>query len=50
MPLINEVRKVCTRLAPHGWRDLLLQHGVDITAKDLETELLKELPKINRKM
>jgi hypothetical protein len=50
MSLINEVQKLCNRLAPHGWHELLLEHGLDIKAVDLENELLKELPKINRKI
>ena len=48
MSLIQEVRKICRRLAPHGWRDLLLEHGLDITAQDLKAELLKELEAIKR--
>ncbi len=48
MALIDEVQKVCNRLAPHGWRDLLLEHGLDITVNNLENELLKELPSIKR--
>lgn len=35
MALIDEVRKVCDRLAPHGWGDLLAQHGLDIGVPDL---------------
>ena len=46
--LLEEVKQVCDRLAPHGWRDLLLEHGLDITATDLKQELTKELPSINR--
>jgi hypothetical protein len=30
MALIDEVKAVCDDLAPHGWRDLLLAHGLDI--------------------
>jgi hypothetical protein len=33
MELIEQVKKICTRLAPHGWKELLLEHGLDITAK-----------------
>lgn len=43
MTLLDEVREVCTRLAPSGWRDLLLAHGLDIVADDLATELTKTL-------
>jgi hypothetical protein len=48
MPLIDDVKRVCARLAPLGWRDLLLAHGVDITAANLKQELTKDLPNINR--
>jgi len=50
MALINDVKKVCDRLAPLGWRDLLLAHGLDITATDLKQELTKDLPNINRRL
>ncbi|RUT02748.1 hypothetical protein DSM106972_056680 [Dulcicalothrix desertica PCC 7102] len=50
MRLIEQVRVICNRLAPLGWRDLLMQHGLDITATDLERELIKELPSINRRV
>ena len=50
MALINDVKKVCDRLAPLGWRDLLLAHGLDITAADLKQELTKDLPNINRQL
>jgi hypothetical protein len=42
MPLINDVKKICDRLAPLGWRDLLFQHGLDISATNLGQELTKE--------
>jgi hypothetical protein len=48
MSLIEEVKRVCDRLAPFGWRDLLLAHGLDITATNLQQELTKELLNINR--
>ena len=48
MGLIEQVKEICTRLAPHGWKDLLLEHGLDITAANLKDELLRELPSINR--
>jgi hypothetical protein len=50
MALKDEVKKICNRLAPHGWHDLLLKHGLDITANNLEEELLKELPSIKRNL
>jgi len=51
MDLIEQVRQICNRLAVHGWRDLFLQHGIDITAADLKQELLKDIhTKINRKL
>jgi hypothetical protein len=48
MELIEQVKEICTRLAPQGWKDLLLEHGLDITAENLKEELLRELPSINR--
>jgi hypothetical protein len=48
MTLIEEVKKICEILAPAGWKDLLLKHGLDITAADLKKELDKELPAIDR--
>lgn len=48
--LIDDVAKICKRLAPKGWRELLLAHGIDITASDLRLELSKALPKINRRI
>ncbi|KST67708.1 hypothetical protein [Mastigocoleus testarum] len=50
MSLIDQVKQVCDRLAPHGWRNLFLQHGLDIAATDLKAELTKELPGINRNL
>lgn len=43
MSLINAVERACTRLAPTGWRDLLLHHGLDITSTTLRDELAKPL-------
>jgi hypothetical protein len=48
MALIDEVKKICHRLAPQGWGDLLAQHGLDITASNLADELSKKLTKIVR--
>ncbi len=48
MALIDDVQTVCRRLAPHGWADLLGEHGLDITASNLAEELAKELPAIRR--
>jgi hypothetical protein len=48
MELIEQVKEICTRLAPHGWKDLLLEHGLNITAANLKEELLIELPSIKR--
>jgi len=50
MSLIDEVKAICARLGPHGWKDLLLLHGLDITAVDLKAELLRELTTIRRDM
>lgn len=46
--LIDTVATACERLAPAGWGALLKTHGLDITAADLRTELLRPLPDIRR--
>lgn len=43
MALVSDVQLACSRLAAHGWHSLLLQHGLDITAADLQQELIKPL-------
>lgn len=43
MALLNQVIDICKRLAPHGWQNLLLGHGLDILAPSLEAELGKTL-------
>src|SRR5689334_13005977 len=43
--LLAAVKQVCERLAKHGWRDLMLSHGLDILAPDLRAELSKPLDK-----
>lgn len=43
MPLIDQVRNVLDRLAPLGWGDLFMQHGLDVRAPDLAAELAKPL-------
>ena len=48
MALLDEVRAVCGRLAPHGWADLLAAHGLDIAAADLRAELARPLTGIDR--
>ena len=49
MTLIDDVQEVCRRLAPHGWQELLDRHGLNIEAEDLEQELRRELPSIDRR-
>lgn len=48
MPLIDEVRAICARLAPHGWGVLLSKHGLDVTKADLRAELDRKLSAIDR--
>lgn len=54
MPLIDQVKAMCDRLAPMGWRDLLqavTAHALDIqrpTSAALQAELTKNLPSIDR--
>src|ERR1700761_6001634 len=50
-PLIDAVAAACNRLAPLGWRQMLLDVSggeLDITAADLRAELAKTLGKIDR--
>ena len=50
-PLIEGVGAACRRLAPLGWRQLLLDATggeLDITAADLRSELTKPLARIDR--
>jgi hypothetical protein len=49
--LIDGVSRVCRRLAPEGWRDLLLavsHDELDITTADLSTMLSRPLAQIDR--
>ena len=48
MALIDEIRRLCTRLVTQGWRDAFLVHGLDLAARDLEAELSRNLPGIDR--
>ena len=41
--LLDAVAAACARLEPAGWGALLLAHGLDITAPDLASELLRPL-------
>jgi hypothetical protein len=43
MPLLDQVRDVLDRLAPLGWGDLFMKHGLDTGAADLDAELAKPL-------
>lgn len=43
MALIDEVKKVCKDLAPHGWSGLLSAHGLDISRNDLGDALNETL-------
>jgi hypothetical protein len=46
--LISKVKSAVKRLGPLGWKALLKQHGLDLSAKDLVAELSRPLPKIDR--
>jgi hypothetical protein len=56
MALIDEVKAICDRLAPLGWRDLLLKvtnNTLDIlqpTGTQLQAALTAAIPKIDRKV
>jgi hypothetical protein len=47
--LLSKVRRACERLAPRGWSRLFETHGLNICADDLQAELSKQLPSLNRK-
>jgi hypothetical protein len=48
MALIDDVTKICRRLARMGWNELLAMHGLNLNAKDIESELARELTGIDR--
>lgn len=48
MAIFDGVRSVVQRLAPRGWAALLAQHGLDLNATNLEAELRRNLPAIDR--
>ena len=48
MALIDEVSSICERLESQGWKQLLLKHGLDISASNLKEELQKELTNIDK--
>lgn len=50
MALIDDVTNICNRLKDQGWAELLLTHGLDITASDSRKELHKELTQIDRSL
>jgi hypothetical protein len=41
--LLDFVREACHRLAEAGWRELMVQHGIDIVAEDFAEELAKPI-------
>ncbi|MBV1859039.1 MAG: hypothetical protein KUG77_11565 [Nannocystaceae bacterium] len=43
MAIIDDVKSLLEDLAPHGWKELLAAHGLDIVAADLERELARDL-------
>ncbi|MED7669070.1 hypothetical protein GXB78_17850 [Pseudomonas moraviensis subsp. stanleyae] len=43
MTLLESVTQVCRRLAPGGWRSLMLAHGLDLLAEPLAAELARPL-------
>ncbi|HLG05045.1 MAG TPA: hypothetical protein VI383_02765, partial [Gemmatimonadales bacterium] len=50
MPLINEVQRLCARLAPMGWGELFAAHGLNITSAALARELARPLKRIDRSL
>jgi hypothetical protein len=47
MALSHEVTAMCRRLESHFWKQLLLRHGLDISANNLKEEVGKELTPID---
>jgi hypothetical protein len=47
MALLDDVREILHQLAPHGWRELLLEFGLDITAANLGAELTRFLDRLS---
>lgn len=50
MALIDDVKDILEKLAPHGWNELFKAHGLDISAQDLEKEILEKPLLINRNL
>ncbi len=48
MPLIDEVTAKLNVFGDHGWKDLFLRHGLDISAANLAAELARPLNTIDR--
>src|SRR5258707_9042225 len=48
MALIQDVAVIFARPQMAGWKQLLAQHGLDLTASDLAAELNRPLPAIDR--
>lgn len=48
MALIDEVKAICGRLAGKEWGDVFARHGLNLAAGDLEKELERKLPRIDR--
>lgn len=48
--LIDSIAQILNRLAPGGWADLLLVHGLDIASGNLADELLRPLGGIDRNL
>src|SRR5215469_12249734 len=45
--LTNELQAILKRLSAAGWREIFLQHDLDLAAADLATELARD-PKVQR--
>ena len=48
MALIDQIARICSRLATGGWAALLRRHGLDIEHPELADELARELTEIDR--
>lgn len=50
MAIIDDVKALLADYAPHGWETLFSNHGLNILADDLATELEKNLDNIDRRI
>ncbi|WP_430967355.1 hypothetical protein [Spongiimicrobium sp. 2-473A-2-J] len=50
MALIDDVKNILNELAPHGWKELFEEHGLDIISETLQQDLIKKPLAVNRNL